>query len=272
MTFKHINVAIFNTKNIFIKIILMLSIGFLGIQIAQAQEMVEIKGTILREDSLTPIYGAIIYNKSSYLGTLSNKIGNFKMRIKAGDTIAITHIGFISEVLVFKNLNFNTAEKFIISMKIRSYELPGIDIRRYRIRDKNREVPFTMKRTDNITYDAGAFSFEASPYFKNLPANPGSYYFMPTFGIPIGDWRAAKRLAQLAKVRQMEQADSTRRRINNKYNKELVTKLTGLKGNELEGFMNFCKPSDKDVYDASDYELTYIVLNCYEKFREETDE
>ena len=158
-------------------------------------------------------------------------------------------------------------------MKIRSYELPGIDVRRYRIRDRYRQQPTSMRRTDNITYDAGSIRFEnTGPYYMNPWSSAGANSMaMPVFGIPIGDWRAAKREQQLAKVREEEAKDNKKKYINRKYSRELVNKLTGLKGNELENFMNFCKPSDETVMKISEYELTYYILGCFEKFRAENE-
>lgn len=238
-----------------------------------AQDFTEIKGVILREDSLSPIYGVVVYNKNGFLGTLSNKIGNFKMRVKPGDTLQITHLGYISQLIVFDESTIVANEKYTIILKIRSYELPSIDVRRYRIRDKYRQQPSTMRRTDNITYDAGAIRFENSgPYYFNPWGSAGANSLaMPVFGIPIGDWRAAKRELQLAKVRLEEAKDNKKKYINRKYSRELVNKLTGLKGNELENFMNFCKPSDETVMKVTEYELTYYILECYDKFVAENE-
>ncbi|MDX2190669.1 MAG: hypothetical protein SFY32_12475 [Bacteroidota bacterium] len=237
-----------------------------------AQNFVEIKGIILREDSLSPIYGAVIYNKTSLLGTLSNKIGNFKMRVKKGDTLIVNHIGFVSQMIVFNETeNINIDEKIIFTLKIRSYELPGIDVRRFRIRQK--EKPFTMRREDNITYSAGIIKFDGG-YYYNLPYNYSNQYtpnLVPSYGVPIGDWQAMKREEQLRKVAEMEAADRKKKQVNFRYNKAFVQKLTGLRGNELENFMNFCKPSDEMVLRANEYELTYYVLDCYDKFRVEND-
>jgi len=232
---------------------------------------VEIKGVVLREDSLTPIYAAIIYNKNSFLGTISNRNGNFKMRVKVGDTLQITHIGFVTSLVIFDHLDFDPNEKLRINMKVRSYELPTIDVRRYRIRERSNQKPFSLRRTDNIVYDMGTQQFEnAGPYYYN-PSSAGIPGAMPSYGLFIPDFKQIKRQAQLDKIAALEKKDNLRKYIRYKYSKTLVNKLTGLSGNELENFMNFCKPADKTVLESSEYEITYYILDCYERFSKEND-
>lgn len=233
--------------------------------------MVEVKGIVLREDSLTPVYAAIIYNKNSFLGTISNKNGNFKMRVKLGDTLQITHLGFVTSLVIFDRMDFDPEEKIRVNMKIRSYELPTIDVRRYRIRDKNSQKPFSLRRTDNIVYNMGTLTMESTgPYFYN-PNSAGIPGAMPSYGLFIPDFKQIKRQEQLDKIAALEKKDNLRKYIRYKYNRTLVNRLTGLKGNELENFMNFCKPTDKMILEASEYELTYFVLDCYDKFQSDNE-
>lgn len=226
---------------------------------------------MLREDSLTPIYAAIIYNKNSFLGTISNRNGNFKMRVKVGDTLQITHIGFVTSLVIFDHLNFDPSEKLRINMKVRSYELPTIDVRRYRIRERGNQKPFSLRRTDNIVYDLATQLYEsANPYYYN-PASSGIPGAMPSFGLFIPDFKQIKRQAQLDKIAALEKKDNLRKYVKYKYSKPLVNKLTGLTGNELENFMNFCKLTDKTILESSEYEMTYLILECYNKFIQENE-
>ncbi len=233
-------------------------------------QLVEIKGIVLREDSLTPIYGAVIYNKNSFLGTISNKNGNFKMRVKAGDTLVVSHLSFLTSLVVFENTNFSPNEKIHVNLKIRSYELPVIDVRRYRIRERTPK-PMSMRRTDNIVYNMGTMKIEQlSPYYNN-PHSTGIPGVMPGYALTIPDFKEIKRQEQLAKVAEMEKKDRAKRYVNYKYNKSIVNRLTGLNGNELENFMNFCKPTDKTITEASEYEMTYYILDCYDRFIQENE-
>lgn len=233
-----------------------------------AQQLVEITGIVLQQDSLTPLNGAAVYNKNSFLGTLTNKIGNFKMRVKPGDTLQITHLGYITYLLIFDEAEI-PKEKIYVSMKIKSYELEGVSVRAYRIREKKAKEQ-SMRRTDNQTIDMGPIHISGGPYY------PGSGFYNPfggmSIGVPIGSFREARRQAQYEKIAKLIEKDKLKKFVNIKYNKKLVYQLTGLTGNDLENFMNYCKPDDKMVLQANDYDLAYFVLDCYDRWHQDNGE
>lgn len=238
-----------------------------------SQDFVEIKGKILGGDSSKIIYGAVIFNKTRLLGTLSNRIGNFKMRVKPGDTLEISHISFYTQYIIINQPESFIENNLVIKLTFRSYELPAIDVTKYRIRQKYIPPP-TMRRTDNITYDMGTIRLGVGENYYNPNQNfsGGIPNFMPVFGVPIGDWSANRRKAQYDKIAQLEAKNIYEKRIQIRYNRELVRSLTGLKGNELEQFMGFCKPPEKIILGGNEYELTNAVLKCYENFKIEFDE
>lgn len=241
-----------------------------------SQDFVEIKGKILGGDSSKIIYGAVIFNKTRLLGTLSNRIGNFKMRAKPGDTLEISHISFYTQYIIINNPESFVENVLVINLQFRSYELPTIDVTKYRIRQKAIPPP-TMRRTDNITYDMGTIRLGVGENYYNYNQNQnlnngGIPNFMPIFGVPIGDWAANRRKEQFDKIAKLEAQRIYEKRIQIRYNRELVRSLTGLKGNELEQFMGFCKIPEKIALAGNEYELTNAVLKCYENFKIEFDE
>lgn len=252
---------------------LVLFLFSLVITAGYSQDIVEIKGRILGGDSSKIIYGAVVFNKNRLLGTLSNRIGNFKMRVKTGDTLEISHISFYTQyIIINKPINF-IENLLIINLQFRAYELPSIDVTKYRIRQKTIVAP-TMRRTDNITYDIGTIRLGVgeNQYYYNQNQSNGIPMIMPIFGVPIGDWSANRRQAQYDKIAKLEADRVFEKRIQLRYNRELVKSLTGLKGNELEQFMAYCKPEEKIVLAGNEYELTNEVLKCYENYKIEFDE
>lgn len=242
-------------------------------QLSFAQGWYEIKCKLYENDTSNVVYGAVIINKTSHFGTLSNSIGNFKMRVKKGDTLEISHISHHSIIVSFENPESIKSDIIKLIMFSKTYELPSIDIANYRIRQKPLPLQ-TMRRSDNITIDMGDLKLgvgENYQQFNNMNRNM-SNMMMPVVGIPIGDWNMNKRIKQYEKIAQLEAKHIYQQNVEIKYNKSIVNKLTGLKGNELEQFMNYCKPSDKVIFGGNDYDMTYAILQCYDKFRIEFDD
>jgi hypothetical protein len=128
-------------------------------------------------------------------------------------------------------------------------------------------VPFSLLRKDNITNPYKLpYDFEPFYYMPNLGT-----LGMPSYGFILPDFKEINRQAQREKIAALEQKERKKNIIFYKYNRRLVNQLTGLTGNELENFMNYCKPNEKEILEASEYELTYIILTCYEKFRIDND-
>ncbi len=238
----------------------------------EASTWVDFKGKLYSNDSSNIVYGAVIFNKNRLLGTLSNSIGNFKMRVKIGDTIEISHISHHTLAIIIEDTNVISKQIFKFVMTQKTYQLPTIDIANYRIRQKSQPLQ-TMQRTDNITIDMGNIRLGVGENFQqNRNQNTSNIpLIVPIVGIPIGDWSMNRRIKQYEKIAILEAKNIYQQKIEMKYNKALVKNLTGLKGNELTQFMNFCKPSDKTIFNGNDYDLTYEILQCYDKFRLEFD-
>ncbi|MDX2195458.1 MAG: carboxypeptidase-like regulatory domain-containing protein [Cytophagales bacterium] len=243
------------------------SIIFFSVSYSQNSDIyVEIKGTVVRRDSLTPIYGAAIFNKTNMLGTISNIKGNFKMRIKRGDTVLISHLSYHPQELIVHDTTGLSTEKILVQLIEKSYKLATIDVRSLRSsKYKNNDIG--MRRTDNITYDMGTFYIQGTPYYGN--AGSQNNIGLMSVGIPIWDPKEINREQQRRKVAELEALDRKKKYMNFKYNKNVAGKLTGLKGNELTNFMNFCKPSEKFLLTATDYDVAYYILDCYDKFIQE---
>lgn len=240
---------------------------------SNAQNWVDFKGKLYSNDTTDIVYGAVIFNKTRLLGTLSNSIGNFKMRVKIGDTIEISHISHHTIAIIVENTEEITSKIYKFVLQQKTYQLPTIDIANYRIRQKTQPL-LTMQRTDNITIDMGNIRLGVGDYFQpNRSQNTNNIpMIVPVLGIPIGDWSMNRRIKQYEKIAMLEAKNIYQKKVEMKYNKMLVHNITGLKGNELVQFMNFCKPSDKTIFNGNDYDLTYEILQCYDKFRIEFDD
>jgi hypothetical protein len=54
--------------------------------------------------------------------------------------------------------------------------------------------------------------------------------------------------------------------INQKFNRELVHRLTGLNGDEITEFINFCDLSHMFLFNATDYEIVEVIHDKLEEY------
>ena len=70
-----------------------------------------------------------------------------------------------------------------------------------------------------------------------------------------------------AKSRQAYAEVMKKEKAENRYNKKVVSNITGLKDEEeITAFMKFCPLNVKFILESTDYELYLAVRNCYVEY------
>ena len=77
----------------------------------------------------------------------------------------------------------------------------------------------------------------------------------------------SKRAKSEKKLQSLTHSDNRANIIKQKYNRELVRKLTGLReGEKLDDFLVYCEPTLEFILKSSDYEVAMLILHRYEIF------
>lgn len=85
------------TKNLFsMKRITLLFLSFLSLSVAMAQDL-NVQGTVLASDDPNPVTGASIAVQGTSNGTISDLDGNFSLKVKSGDVLVVSFIGYKSQ-------------------------------------------------------------------------------------------------------------------------------------------------------------------------------
>ena len=114
-----------------------------------------LKGKVVSADSLSPIPNVHILSKVSYYGTTSDFDGRFSMLVRKNDTLKISSVGFVTEII---NVNYDSVNvnNFEIVMQRDTIILQEIDVFPYLdnhtveriIRQIPIEEPFIIKGTN----------------------------------------------------------------------------------------------------------------------------
>ena len=115
----------------------------------------QVKGKVVSADSLSPIPNVHILSKVSYYGTTSDFDGRFSMLVRKNDTLKISSVGFVTEII---NVNYDSinVNNFEIVMQRDTIMLQEIDVFPYLdnhtveriIRQIPIEEPFIIKGTN----------------------------------------------------------------------------------------------------------------------------
>ena len=87
----------------------------------------QLKGKVVSADSLSPIPNVHILSKVSYYGTTSDFNGRFSMLVRKTDTLKISSVGFVTEII---NVNYDSVNvnNFEIVMQRDTIILQEIDV------------------------------------------------------------------------------------------------------------------------------------------------
>jgi hypothetical protein len=202
-------------------------------------------------------------NESVGYAVASNSQGNFQIKVKVDDILRFTSIGYktkfliisenhiyqqqsfcmipdtvkLQEVTVLPYSNFNEFKTQFLALKTKeeSYVIPGITLR-------NRTTVHNFENEDYIN--------------KMALGSPISYFY----------YKFSKREQNIRKYYEMENDKWNVYTIDQKYNKAIVEKITGLKNDETIKFMAWCNFEREYLLSATYYEISLRIAVKYELY------
>ncbi len=205
--------------------------------LAPAQKR-KIVGSIYDQQTKDSLVGAIIYNIHTGEISTSDSLGNFELEMNN------------EELIEFQMLGYKTAR-----LRLQSY----ITARYYSIGLVKDLPPVEFRRDSSFEADS---TYWARFYAKEL----GAHKLRP-YEIVAAPWEAAsKTYRDKMHFQQSFREYIAMRYVDEYFNKEFIQKHTDLRGNELENFMLFYRPSYEFARSMSKYEFMLWVKNTAQRY------
>jgi hypothetical protein len=233
------------------------------------QERISLVGNIFDGVTFFPIEGANIYNFSSKKYSFSNKEGIFEIFVFKGDTLIFSKPVYKQEFLVItqemiqnNQCNISLFYKAIVLKEVNVFTLPPT-YEAFKKEFVNTNLSDFLKKfkgtsiseQERITYNS-----RSGGLLDLIPGKVGQAVTSPiTFFYDTFSKKAKMNRLYKEMVEKQEEVDN----LPLKYNRELVTSLTGLEGEDLLDFMTFCKFS---YYDLVRWAPEYIVVQIRSRF------
>ncbi len=226
-------------------------------------EWVVIQGVVLGLPDSTAVPGVHVLNPIRGVGTTTNVDGQFAMRVKAGDEIRFTAIGFESTTLTVTDSLVAKEERLIIVLTDKIYDLPTVEVRPY--------ATFT-----EFKYAFLNFKDPDPPLDLNLPEvqahydprDPGEMVSVTAPG-PISVLydhfsRREKEKRQYQEVLAQEELARKAKRV---INPTVVKNLTGIDNEEeYYAFLRFCNMSNEYIVHTREYEVYERLRQCFAQY------
>lgn len=206
------------------------------------------KGIVFDRDSVTPISYAYVVNKNSTTGTLTDEKGKFSIRIKLGDTLSFSYLGYgVTKLLtnLLKDSVRNPSLNVKIFLKPKVNELKQVTIATHSFTKEEKE--YYVRKIDE--YKRGMESPLASPI-------SAMYYAWSKKG---------KELQKLSVLYDQLLIDEVK---EHRLSDQKIRELTKNDTMNVKTFLNTCFLPDQFILNASDYELYSLVNRYYKEYIE----
>ncbi len=224
-----------------------------------------LKGKIIDGNTKNILANTHIINLNSVRGTTSNTEGNFKINVRANDTLYFSFLGFQSIKLKITNdlLKGNDLEIAMFEypvdldeVLVKPYELIGV----LEIDAKN--VP--IDKYARIHINGLPQTFEVGAPTSKTYTSPTDAIFHP---VDFVYQLFGKKPKQLRKLKALRSEDVLREMLEGKANREVLMEYLEMDKPQLNSLLDHCNYSDYFIKKASDLQVIEAVLECYENYK-----
>ena len=244
--------------------LLLLLLMLYGVGMAQTKKLV---GTVYNSSGIVPIVGCQVHNISTGDYVFGDDNGRFIMSVSVNDSLVISHSGYSQSLVVIDNRDYSRGRKDII-LYHKAFMLPNFtcyglnpsyegfkrDVATVKLPDSYKnidDVHLTKEERRNATYTE-----EAPNILKNTKLASPITWLYSTFN---------KKEKMRRLYYEMEGYGEEVQQVQLKYNRELVSEITGLQEPELLDFMVYCHFS---YYDLIRWSREKIIDEVRTKFFE----
>lgn len=216
----------------------------------------------------TPISYAMLSDRTHNFKCLADEDGSKELILQDSTLIRVSAISYHDEFYLFRSLNHEDTVN--IQLKPKIYELKEFVLHPYPTIMLFKKAIAQLQLEDSNSVAENLMMLESlKPYAISTENFESQDFITIGLGSPITSLynQLSKRAKSQRKYATLMNADRKANIMKQKYNREIVQKLTGLKeGKVLEDFMDYCKPSFGFINSSSDYELAILIINRYQTF------
>ena len=247
-------------------LIFFLLVGFF----AQAQENRIIISGVVKNDSI-PIENVHIINKTSQKGSISNKMGQFKISVTDKDTLMISDIQFQNKLMVI-NRN-HMVEKFItINLFELNNELDEVIVQQYDDMSEELGLPNAGKKPLNkLDRNLNHYSQKSTPVviLQALLFKPGG--IDDVYNIVSGNRKRDRKLKQLIQADQLSASKKQYvKKIREHFQDDFFVNSVKIQKEHIDSYIYFCLPQGiMNLFDKGRLiEVIDILLKSKESYFE----
>lgn len=215
--------------------------------VGQCRAQLQAQGIVIDKDTKQRIARVFVYNAENDEGEFNNTKGEFSISAKPGDVLIAAVEGYYPDTLIV--MPYKTHIFQLRKTAIRIQEVPII------VRRSPEELLKEKQREYSTAYSKGDRGS-----LLTSGANGSGLSIDALYRLISREGRNARRLQEIIERDYRESV------IDYKFTPELVSRTTGLKGEELADFMQQYRPNYYFVLSANDYNMVFYIRTSYARY------
>jgi len=241
---------------------------FLSVVNTFGQERVIFRGKVVDFITYQALENVCIHNLSSGLMVFSNSSGDFSVLVLPNDTLAISRVGYNMETFSVTDSLRNLNGRATVKLLMKSIILRNVTV--YAAKPYPLFVKDLVKATPQKKIDIPDIEISQEER-ANYDINRGNLLRGTPLASPITF--LYDRFSHKGKMSRMyanlvSNQDEVLR-LAQKYNPEIVQRITKLEGEKLEDFMLYCSFTYYTLVISTDLEIEQMIINKYLQYKRE---
>jgi hypothetical protein len=207
-------------------------------------------GKIYKKNSTEVLVSVSIHNISAQRYDLSEENGSYRIQVVPGDHVSFSSVGYMSDTVTITAAML-TAE-YPVYLDIRAQTLKAVRVGEF----SNYQLDSMDRRKEySWVYDHGN-----TPRMEHERKGDG-------VGVTLNIFRnASAKEKQREKLQKRLAKEEEEYYIDSRYNKDYVTKITHLKGDSLQQFMQKYRPSYDYCRRAANVDILVYINDSYKQY------
>ncbi len=234
---------------------ILLIIFFSATAMAQS-DVVLYSGEVINKNTGSPIQDVHILNKNNGVVSISDEDGFFSIQVFNHHVLQFSVIGFETKIVNIQNDENSRYLHTTVKLEPKIYALRPVTIQ-----DMQKEVETVVRKPEE--------NWKYGKYGLKLTGTGAPEKVGPTLENPISllyDW-FSREGKQKRKLEELLKEEKIAKAVAARYESDLIWEATGLYGEDLVRFKNFCNLPQSFILNSNDYDFLMAVKGCYIEYK-----
>jgi hypothetical protein len=220
-----------------------------------------IKGKVINSEDTTAAAFIHVINQNMRKVTNTDEEGRFNIYAEEGDTLIFSGVQYVQDTLVLTPLP--DQEKIIaIALQPTTLVMDEVEI--------NELPPLDVFKRQVLNYRPEKEERIHIPGSYNGPRKEHDFGKGGPFSLIAGMF--SKEVKEFRKMKRIREREGRNAIIEQKYNRQFISRVTELEGKRLDEFMVFCNFDEDFLYSSNEYEIILAIQEKLEEFEKKDSE